>query len=153
MSVDSCEGCYLLRGITTAPLTKDEHSNAEYITDETHFAALINTAAPTAAPTDAPTDAPTAAPTAAPSTAQCSDGLKSGDETDIDCGGTHGCLRCAASSLCQVANDCKSGLCEHVAASPTDTPTDAPTTPVHGYVEIATLKECVVNTCGQTHTR
>jgi hypothetical protein len=39
----------------------------------------------------------------------CTDGLKNGTETDIDCGG--GCPRCPSSKRCAGAADCASGFC------------------------------------------
>ena len=41
--------------------------------------------------------------------ASCTDGLKNGDETDIDCGGS--CQNCATGHLCKVAMDCASSVC------------------------------------------
>ncbi len=35
----------------------------------------------------------------------CSNGIKNGTETDVDCGGT--CLRCALGKRCLISNDCK----------------------------------------------
>ncbi|WAS95619.1 fibrinogen-like YCDxxxxGGGW domain-containing protein [Nannocystis punicea] len=39
----------------------------------------------------------------------CSDGLKDGDESDVDCGGD--CSPCADDSTCHEAADCASGVC------------------------------------------
>jgi len=39
----------------------------------------------------------------------CSDGLRNGDETDVDCGG--GCGRCAIGRACRDGADCASGAC------------------------------------------
>jgi hypothetical protein len=39
----------------------------------------------------------------------CSDGIKNGIETGIDCGGT--CPRCANGQACSSRNDCSSALC------------------------------------------
>ncbi|MCC6619869.1 MAG: VCBS repeat-containing protein [Deltaproteobacteria bacterium] len=40
----------------------------------------------------------------------CSDGLRNGSETDVDCGG--GCAtRCAARKACELHDDCASGIC------------------------------------------
>ena len=50
----------------------------------------------------------------------CSDGVKNGSETDVDCGGS--CPRCADGKACLVANDCLSGTCsgaQCVACTPT----------------------------------
>jgi hypothetical protein len=41
----------------------------------------------------------------------CSDGIKNGSETDVDCGGAV-CPACAAGRECSIANDCQSLLCE-----------------------------------------
>jgi hypothetical protein len=45
----------------------------------------------------------------------CSDGLEDGDETGVDCGGSH-CLKCTGEtcmgySECK-SQDCKQGTCE-----------------------------------------
>ncbi len=46
----------------------------------------------------------------APATASCTDGVKNGTETDVDCGGS--CTAdCANGKLCSVAGDCSSGIC------------------------------------------
>lgn len=42
--------------------------------------------------------------------ATCADGVKNGDETDVDCGGTCA-TKCAATSGCSFGNDCASGVC------------------------------------------
>ncbi len=39
----------------------------------------------------------------------CTDGIKNGSESDIDCGGT--CPRCADSRTCITRNDCAGALC------------------------------------------
>ena len=39
----------------------------------------------------------------------CTDGVKNGTETDIDCGGS--CPECANGKACQGAGDCASGKC------------------------------------------
>jgi len=41
----------------------------------------------------------------------CSDGIRSGTETGVDCGGPDCLLRCAAGDGCDVPNDCASGRC------------------------------------------
>lgn len=41
----------------------------------------------------------------------CSDGIKNGVETDIDCGGSNTCPRCANGLRCSVNSDCQSGVC------------------------------------------
>jgi hypothetical protein len=40
----------------------------------------------------------------------CSDGIKNGAETDVDCGGPD-CPPCATGKACQSASDCASGMC------------------------------------------
>jgi hypothetical protein len=50
------------------------------------------------------------APPAGAST--CHDRVLDGAETDIDCGGTNSCLRCAAGRACAVGEDCASGSCD-----------------------------------------
>jgi hypothetical protein len=40
----------------------------------------------------------------------CSDGIKNGSETDVDCGGGT-CPRCAVGKTCASRNDCASGRC------------------------------------------
>ena len=42
-------------------------------------------------------------------TISCADGVKNGDETDVDCGGS--CGVCAEGSACAAATDCASGYC------------------------------------------
>jgi hypothetical protein len=41
---------------------------------------------------------------------QCNDGLKNGNETDVDCGGGT-CAKCSDGKLCLQASDCQSGQC------------------------------------------
>jgi hypothetical protein len=41
----------------------------------------------------------------------CTDGIKNGTETDVDCGGGT-CLPCAAGKMCAVGTDCQSGICQ-----------------------------------------
>jgi hypothetical protein len=41
---------------------------------------------------------------------QCSDGIKDGAETDVDCGGPV-CVRCSVGQLCNTGSDCASALC------------------------------------------
>jgi hypothetical protein len=40
----------------------------------------------------------------------CNDGVKNGNETDVDCGGPS-CPKCANGKACAVATDCASGVC------------------------------------------
>lgn len=40
----------------------------------------------------------------------CNDGVKNGDETDVDCGGRY-CARCALNTACSVSADCNSTSC------------------------------------------
>ena len=50
---------------------------------------------------------------------RCTDGVKNGTETDVDCGG--GCAPCATGKGCDGGSDCASGLCSGgvCAAQPT----------------------------------
>jgi Ca2+-binding RTX toxin-like protein len=43
--------------------------------------------------------------------ASCEDGVRNGDETDVDCGGT-GCPRCDQGAQCESASDCLSFSCQ-----------------------------------------
>jgi hypothetical protein len=43
-------------------------------------------------------------------TASCADGIRSGDETDIDCGG-EACAACVTGASCERHDDCTSGTC------------------------------------------
>src|SRR5690349_4435360 len=50
------------------------------------------------------------------------DGVKNGDETDVDCGGSRA-PKCGVDKSCAVAGDCVDGVCKAgtcAAASPTD---------------------------------
>jgi hypothetical protein len=61
------------------------------------------TATPTASRT--PSASPTPSPSNHPSS--CADGVKNGDETDVDCGGSSsGCARCSAGLMCLASTDC-----------------------------------------------
>ena len=40
---------------------------------------------------------------------QCSDHRQDGVETDVDCGGANGCLRCASGQTCARTTDCRAG--------------------------------------------
>ncbi len=53
------------------------------------------------------------ASTCAPST--CSDGVRNGDETDLDCGGS--CPGCVDGLLCALDPDCASGFCDPTGAT------------------------------------
>lgn len=58
--------------------------------------------------------------------ASCTDGLKNGDETDVDCGGS--CPRCANGLVCDSRDDCASALCVNfrcAACVPNNCGTDA----------------------------
>lgn len=41
----------------------------------------------------------------------CSDEVQQPDESDVDCGGTSACTRCADGKNCEAADDCRSGYC------------------------------------------
>src|SRR5205823_3728276 len=47
----------------------------------------------------------------------CSDGVKNGTETDVDCGGTS-CPKCANGKVCSLATDCSSGNCSAGVCAP-----------------------------------
>lgn len=51
----------------------------------------------------------------------CQDGLKNGDETDIDCGGSR-CLPCNGGNFCLSPSDCTSQICECHTCHNTPTP-------------------------------
>jgi hypothetical protein len=46
--------------------------------------------------------------------ASCVDGVKDGTETDVDCGGSGACSRCANGKMCLVGSDCTSALCANM---------------------------------------
>jgi hypothetical protein len=48
--------------------------------------------------------------TCVPTAPTCSDGVKNGDETDVDCGGGN-CPQCGDGKSCSLASDCASGVC------------------------------------------
>jgi uncharacterized membrane protein len=50
------------------------------------------------------------APDAGPPQGSCQDGIRTGEETDIDCGGDT-CIACATGASCQRHTDCTSGAC------------------------------------------
>jgi hypothetical protein len=47
-------------------------------------------------------------------TNQCIDHRKDGTETDVDCGGSNSCARCAIGQLCLVDADCSSNACSAI---------------------------------------
>ncbi len=53
---------------------------------------------------------PTTKPPTTPPGLTCTDGVKNGDETDVDCGGS--CPRCALRKTCLRRDDCQSAICE-----------------------------------------
>lgn len=53
----------------------------------------------------------------------CEDGVKSGSESDVDCGGS--CLPCAAGKACQSSSDCKAPLACAAGTCATTPPSDA----------------------------
>jgi hypothetical protein len=66
-------------------------------------------------------------PPEAPAEPTCADGVRNGDETDVDCGGT--CPRCAVGKTCATRDDCASarcasGVCQTCADPLTDCGTD-----------------------------
>ena len=64
------------------------------------------TVSPTIAPTtESPTLSPTVSPTSAPTILVCVNGVKDGDESDVDCGG--GCPGCGTGQLCSLDEDCE----------------------------------------------
>lgn len=60
---------------------------------------------------------PASPPPPPPPGSTCTDGVKNGDETGIDCGGS--CPVCATDQGCHTASDCATGFCDNDAASPT----------------------------------
>ena len=44
-----------------------------------------------------------------PDSPECHDGVKDGDETDVDCGGS--CASCATGQFCASGADCVSSIC------------------------------------------
>jgi len=53
----------------------------------------------------------------------CTDGVKNGDESDVDCGGTT-CSPCPSGKACSVATDCKGGICTGQVCAPSCTDTE-----------------------------
>ncbi|HVJ19481.1 MAG TPA: discoidin domain-containing protein [Polyangiaceae bacterium] len=79
----------------------------------------------------------------------CSDGIKNGTETDVDCGGAT-CSKCANSKVCASASDCSSGYCGPnglcaAAASCTDGVQNGTETGVDCG---GSCPACPTNTCG-----
>ena len=87
---------------------------------------------PTAAPTAGPSASPSPAPTASPSPLACANGVRDGDESDVDCGGIASgskCPPCSAGLACTVGTDCAGGVCQpdvHTCDVPTAAPSRAP---------------------------
>jgi hypothetical protein len=76
--------------------------------------------APTAAPATA--DATTGIRCCADVRTGCEDGIRTGVETDVDCGGGGRCPPCADGRSCRAARDCSSGVCSNdVCRAPTCT--------------------------------
>ena len=50
------------------------------------------------------------------SSAECTDGVRNGDETDVDCGGS--CPGCDDGEICSEPGDCASGVCEGGTCTP-----------------------------------
>jgi hypothetical protein len=61
--------------------------------------------------TGAGTSTTTGTTTTTTTTANCMDGVKDGDETDVDCGGSI-CPPCAIGQTCGKGGDCQTGVCE-----------------------------------------
>jgi hypothetical protein len=53
---------------------------------------------------------PSVNPDAATPASSCQDGIRSGEESDIDCGG-EACVACATGASCERHTDCTSGVC------------------------------------------
>lgn len=52
-----------------------------------------------------------------PDHAHCINGVRDAHETDVDCGGHHGCLACDDGLHCIKDTDCRSGVCENEACA------------------------------------
>ena len=65
----------------------------------------------TSTPTDTPSASPTMSPTSRPTVAGCTDDIKNGEETDIDCGGPQ-CQGCPTGGICRLDGDCQNGSCD-----------------------------------------
>jgi hypothetical protein len=71
------------------------------------------------------------------STTTCTDGIKNGTETDIDCGGT--CSPCSVSKACLIPSDCKSLFCSAADKTCTGTCTDGEKGPGESDVDCGEL--------------
>lgn len=71
--------------------------------------ALLSQGATQGACAASPPPPPPQSPPPPPPMVSCEDGVKNGDETDTDCGGS--CPRCANNQQCQNREDCASALC------------------------------------------
>jgi hypothetical protein len=77
-------------------------------------------------------------------TATCSDGVRNGDETDVDCGGTV-CPGCANGGSCQSDGDCKSGVCNSGTCAECRNGETRSTADACGYSDRGTLNESCNN--------
>ena len=64
-----------------------------------------------------PSATPSVSPSLSPSVHRCRDGVLDDLETDVDCGGEHGCPRCGLGLRCAVHTDCESGYCDETCAA------------------------------------
>jgi len=86
-----------------------------------------------------------------PSTPSCSDGLKNGDETDVDCGGSCA-TTCAEGRSCGEAADCSTDLCVATKCCSRTSPTTKTSGAVSGTGQICCDGAAVVTAvkdCGQ----
>ena len=86
--------------------------------------------APSQAPSNLPSDAPSVAPTNTPTAGGCTDSVKNGEETDVDCGGDE-CPRCAVDKVCSVDSDCSSFAC--LSSKCVEAPSSAPSVPPSAF--------------------
>lgn len=77
----------------------------------------------------------------------CSDGIKNGDETDVDCGGGCGST-CAIDAACLESDDCAAGALCDVAPSPTDSSLRA----CRPHVETCVGNPCAADAYCRPHT-
>ncbi|GEM_PF-6412102 len=63
--------------------------------------------------------------------ATCSDKIKNGKETDVDCGGAD-CAKCATAKVCVANSDCSTNLCENSTCKVSPVPPPPPTPAVCG---------------------